>query len=38
VLSISGATELAADLEIERRVVRLKGVAGGVTVHSLRGV
>lgn len=37
VLSISGATELAADLDIERRVVQLKGVVGGVTVHSLRG-
>jgi class 3 adenylate cyclase len=38
VLALPGAAELVADLEIERSAVQLKGIAGDVAVHSLRGV
>jgi class 3 adenylate cyclase len=38
VLSLPGAAELVADLEIERSAVQLKGIAGDVAVHRLRGV
>jgi class 3 adenylate cyclase len=38
VLSLPGATELVADLEIERSAVQLRGIAGDVAVHSLCGV
>ena len=37
VLSLPGAAELVADLEIERSTVQLKGIAGDVAVHRLRG-
>jgi class 3 adenylate cyclase len=37
VLSLAGAWELVADLEIERSAVQLKGIAGDVEVHRLRG-
>ena len=37
VLSLPGAAELVADLEIESSGVELKGVAGEVRVHRLRG-
>jgi class 3 adenylate cyclase len=37
VLSLSGAAELVADLELERNAVQLKGIAGDVAVHRLRG-
>jgi class 3 adenylate cyclase len=36
VLSLPGATELVAGLEIERSAVQLKGIAGDVAVHRLR--
>ena len=38
VMSLPGAAELVADLEIERSAVQLKGIAGDVAVHRLRGV
>jgi class 3 adenylate cyclase len=38
VLSLPGAAELVADLEIEKSAVQLKGIAGDVAVHRLRGV
>jgi class 3 adenylate cyclase len=38
VLSLPGAAELVADLEIERSAVQLKGIAGDVSMHRLRGV
>lgn len=37
VLSLPGARELVTDFEIERSAVQLKGIAGDVAVHSLRG-
>jgi class 3 adenylate cyclase len=37
VLSLPGAAELVADLEIEKSAVQVKGIAGDVAVHSLRG-
>jgi class 3 adenylate cyclase len=37
ILSLPGAAELVADLEIERSTVQLKGIAGDVGVHRLRG-
>jgi class 3 adenylate cyclase len=37
VLSLPGAAELVADLEIARSEVQLKGIAGDVAVHRLRG-
>jgi class 3 adenylate cyclase len=36
VLALPGAAELVADLQLERRAVQLKGVAGDVPVHRLR--
>ena len=36
VLSLPGAAELVADLQIERSAVALKGIAGDVAVHRLR--
>jgi class 3 adenylate cyclase len=38
VLSLPGAAELVADLEVERSAVQLKGIAEDVAVHSLCGV
>jgi class 3 adenylate cyclase/DNA-directed RNA polymerase subunit RPC12/RpoP len=37
VLSLPGAAELVADLDVERSEVQLKGIAGDVAVHRLRG-
>ena len=37
VLSLPGAAELVADLEMEKNAVELKGIAGDVIVHRLRG-
>ena len=37
VLSLSGAAELVDDFELERSAVQLKGIAGDVAVHRLRG-
>jgi class 3 adenylate cyclase len=37
VLALPGALELVADLEIEMSAVQLKGIAGDVAVHRLRG-
>jgi class 3 adenylate cyclase len=37
VQSLPGAAELVADLEIEKNAVKLKGIAGDVTVHRVRG-
>ena len=37
VLSLPGAAELVADLQVETSAVELKGIAGDVGVHSLRG-
>ena len=36
VLSLPGAAELVADVQLERSAVQLKGVAGDVPVHRLR--
>lgn len=36
-LSLPGGAELVAGLEIESRAVQLKGIAGDVAVHHLRG-
>ncbi|MBD0347668.1 MAG: hypothetical protein ICV59_00825 [Thermoleophilia bacterium] len=37
VLSLSGAAELVANLQIESHAVQLKGIAGEVRVHRVRG-